>query len=146
MSASDAGRLPGSGSGDSKVTDLIAAARAARAHAYADFSQFKVGAALETADGSIFTGCNIENATYGLTVCAERVALWKALSEGHRTFRRVAVVAPPDAPTPPCGACRQLLWEFAGDVEVILANLDGETDRHRMSELLPQPFDARLLK
>jgi hypothetical protein len=73
------------------------------------------------------------------------VALWKALSEGHRTFRRIAVVAPPEAPTPPCGACRQLLWEFAGDVEVILANLDGETDRHRMAELLPQPFDARLL-
>ena len=146
MSASDADRDSGSRIRDPKGADLIAAARAAREHAYADFSHFKVGAALETADGTIVTGCNIENATYGLTVCAERVALWKALSEGHRTFRRIAVVAPPEAPTPPCGACRQLLWEFAGDVEVILANLDGETDRHRMAELLPQPFDARLLK
>ena len=146
MNESNAGRDPGLGTRDSKAADLIAAARAAREHAHADFSHFKVGAALETADGTIVTGCNIENATYGLTVCAERVALWKALSEGHRKFRRIAVVAPPDAPTPPCGACRQLLWEFAGDVEVILANLDGETDRHRMAELLPQPFDARLLK
>ena len=134
MSASDADRDPGSRIRDPKGADLIAAARAAREHAYADFSHFKVGAALETADGTIVTGCNIENATYGLTVCAERVALWKALSEGHRTFRRIAVVAPPEAPTPPCGACRQLLWEFAGDVEVILANLDGETDRHRNHE------------
>jgi cytidine deaminase len=123
----------------------MAAARGAREHACADFSHFAVGAALETADGTIVTGCNIENATYGLTVCAERVALWKALSDGHRKFRRIAVVAPPEAPTPPCGACRQLLWEFAGDVEVILGNLEGETARHRMAELLPQPFDARLL-
>jgi len=146
LNASNADRDSGFGIGDSKTADLIAAARAAREHACADFSHFKVGAALETSDGTIVTGCNIENATYGLTVCAERVALWKALSEGHRQFRRIAVVAPPEAPTPPCGACRQLLWEFAGDVEVILANLEGETDRHRMAELLPQPFDARLLK
>jgi len=121
------------------------AARAVREHAYADYSGFKVGAALETADGTIFTGCNIENATYGLTVCAERVAIFKALSEGHREFRRMVVVAPPEAPTPPCGACRQVLWEFAGDLELILANAKGETGRHRMSELLPQPFDRRLL-
>ena len=140
------GRDPGSGSRDSKIDELIAAARAVREHACADFSHFKVGAALETSDGAIVTGCNIENATYGLTICAERVALFKALSEGHRTFRRVVVVAPPDAPTPPCGACRQLLWEFAGDIEVILANLNVETARHRMAELIPQPFDARLLK
>jgi cytidine deaminase len=145
LNASSPGREPGSGSRDPKATDLIAAARAAREHACADYSQFKVGAALETADGTIVTGCNIENATYGLSVCAERVALWKALSEGHREFRRVAIVAPPEAQTPPCGACRQLLWEFAGDVEIILANLEGETDRHRMADLLPQPFDRRLL-
>jgi cytidine deaminase len=125
---------------------LIEAARHARENACADFSHFKVGAALETADGTVITGCNIENATYGLTVCAERVALFKALSDGHRKFRRIAVVAPPHAPTPPCGPCRQLLWEFAGDIEVILANLDGETGRHRIAELLPQPFDARFLK
>jgi len=131
---------------DAKIHDLIAAARAVREHAHADYSGFKVGAALETADGTIITGCNIENATYGLTVCAERVAIFKALSEGHREFRRMVVVAPPEAPTPPCGACRQILWEFAGDLEVVLANLNGETGRHRMSELLPQPFDARLLE
>jgi cytidine deaminase len=139
-------RESGAGPRDPKVDQLIAAARAAREHACADFSNFKVGAALEAADGTIITGCNVENATYGLSVCAERVALFKALSEGHRTFRRIVVVAPPDAPTPPCGACRQLLWEFAGDVEVILANLNVETARHRMAELMPQPFDARLLK
>jgi cytidine deaminase len=125
---------------------LLAAARTAREFAQAQYSKFKVGAALETVDGQIVTGCNIENATYGLTLCAERVALVKALSEGHRTFRRIVVVAPPDAPTPPCGPCRQLLWEFAGDLEVILANLKGETGRHRIGDLLPQPFDARLLK
>jgi cytidine deaminase len=144
----DAGPGAGKGSavGEPGLDALIAAARAAREHACADFSHFKVGAALEASDGTIITGCNIENATYGLTVCAERVALLKALSDGHRKFRRIVVVAPPDAPTPPCGPCRQLLWEFAGDLEVILANLTRETGRHRVAELLPQPFDARLLK
>ncbi len=127
-------------------SDLIAAARDARLNAHAEFSHFKVGAALETADGTIIAGCNIENATYGLTICAERVAMFKALSEGHREFRRIVVVAETEAPTPPCGACRQILWEFGGDVEVILANLKRETGRHRLSDLLPNPFDARLLK
>ena len=127
------------------ASELIAAARTARRRARADFSGFKVGAALETATGTIVTGCNIENATYGLTMCAERVAMFKALSEGHRTFRRVAVVADTEAPTPPCGACRQILWEFGGDLEVILANLKRETGRHRLKDLLPLPFDARLL-
>ena len=126
-------------------SELIAAARKARRHAQAAFSGFKVGAALETADGTIVTGCNIENATYGLTVCAERVAMFKALSEGHRRFRTIAVVADTQAPTPPCGACRQILWEFGGDLEVILANLRRETGRHRLAHLLPSPFDARLL-
>ena len=138
-------RDAGFGVRDLKIDDLIAAARAAREHARADYSHFSVGAALETADGTIVTGCNIENATYGLTVCAERVAIFKALSEGHREFRRMVVVAPPDAPTPPCGACRQVLWEFAGDLEIILANLNGETGRLRLGSLLPQPFDRRLL-
>ena len=148
MSESDSsiGRDSGPGTRNSKVESLIDAARSAREHACADFSHFKVGAALETDDGTVITGCNIENATYGLTMCAERVALFNALSHGHRVFRRVVVVAPPEAPTPPCGACRQLLWEFAGDLEVILANLKGETARHQMRDLLPQPFDARLLK
>jgi cytidine deaminase len=124
---------------------LVDAARAARAHAVADFSHFKVGAALETADGAVVTGCNVENATYGLTVCAERVAMFKALSEGHREFRRVAVVADTPTPTPPCGACRQILWEFAGDIEVILADLDVVAATHRLADLFPHPFDKRLL-
>src|SRR5690349_25127923 len=101
---------------------LVDAARAARRFAVAPFSNFAVGAALETADGVVVTGCNVENATYGLTLCAERIAVFKALSEGHRTFTRVVVVAATDSPTPPCGACRQILWEFCGDVEVVLAN------------------------
>ncbi|HXG54358.1 MAG TPA: cytidine deaminase [Vicinamibacterales bacterium] len=125
---------------------LIAAARAARTRAQADYSGFKVGAALELPDGTVIGGCNIENATYGLTLCAERVALVKALSDGHRTFTRIAVVADTQAPTPPCGPCRQLLWEYCGDIDVILANLKGPTGRHRLAALLPLPFDYRLLK
>jgi cytidine deaminase len=124
----------------------VAAAQRARRHAHAGYSKFKVGAALEAADGTVITGCNIENATYGLTVCAERVAMFKALSDGHRRFRRIAVVADTADPTPPCGPCRQILWEFGGDLEVILANLRTEKGRHRLSALLPLPFDARLLK
>jgi cytidine deaminase len=125
--------------------ELIAAARQARRHAVATFSKFKVGAALETADGVVVTGCNVENATYGLTICAERVAMFKALSEGHRRFKRIAVVADTQAPTPPCGACRQILWEFGGDLEVLLANLRRQHGRHQLVNLLPLPFDARLI-
>jgi cytidine deaminase len=124
---------------------LLEAALAARQHAHAAFSNFRVGAALETADGQIITGCNVENATYGLTICAERVAVFKAISEGHRSFTRVAVVADTAEPTPPCGACRQILWEFGGNLEVILGNLSGEKARHQLKDLLPHPFDARLL-
>jgi len=124
---------------------LVDAARAARERAVADFSGFKVGAALETTDGHIITGCNIENATYGLTVCAERVAIFKALSEGHRAFRRMVVVADTESPTPPCGACRQIMWEFCGDIEVVIANLDAVTATVQMKDLLPLPFDRRLL-
>jgi cytidine deaminase len=127
------------------TTALIVAARRARRRAQARFSGFKVGAALEAADGTIITGCNIENATYGLTVCAERVAMFKALSEGYTKFRRVAVVADTEAPTPPCGACRQILWEFGGDLEVLLANLTRQAGTYRLADLLPLPFDARLL-
>jgi cytidine deaminase len=104
-----------------------------------------VGAALETGDGVIVTGCNIESATYGLTICAERVAMFKALSDGHRAFRRIVVVADTEAPTPPCGACRQILWEFGGDLEVVLANLGRETGRYQLSDLFPLPFDRRSL-
>jgi cytidine deaminase len=125
--------------------DLIAAARRARENADAAFSHFKVGAALETGDGSVITGCNIENATYGLTICAERVAMFKALSDGHRVFTRIAIVADTESPTPPCGACRQILWEFGGNLEIELANLKEPKGRHRLKNLLPLPFDARLL-
>jgi cytidine deaminase len=124
---------------------LVAAARRAREHADAAFSKFKVGAALETADGTVITGCNIENASYGLSMCAERVAMFKALSEGHRAFIRIAVVADTDHQMPPCGACRQILWEFGGNIEVQLANLTETLGTHRLAELLPLPFDARLL-
>ena len=124
---------------------LVAAAIDGRTHARAHFSNFQVGAALETADGQVITGCNVENATYGLTMCAERVALYKALSDGHAVFTRVAVVADTADPTPPCGSCRQLLWEYCGDIEVVLANLSEIKRRLRLSELLPLPFDARLL-
>ena len=124
---------------------LLAAARTAREFAQAQYSKFKVGAALETVDGQIVTGCNIENATYGLTLCAERVALVKALSEGHTVFTRIAVVADTEAPTPPCGPCRQLLWEYCGDLEVVLGNLRAAAGHHRLSALLPLPFDRRLL-
>jgi cytidine deaminase len=124
---------------------LLEAARAARRHALAPFSGFLVGAALETASGKIITGCNIENATYGLTICAERVAMFKAISEGERAFTRIAIVADTKAPTPPCGACRQILWEFGGDLEIILGNLTEQTGVHRLRDLLPLPFDARLL-
>jgi len=124
---------------------LVAAARDARERAIATYSGFRVGAALETADGTIVTGCNIENASYGLTICAERVAMFKALSEGHRAFVRIVVVADTAEPTPPCGACRQILWEFGGNLEIQLANLTEEKGRHHLKNLLPLPFDARLL-
>ena len=124
---------------------LIAAALAARAHAFAPFSKFRVGAALEDAGGGIHTGCNVENATYGLTVCAERVAVFKAISEGVRKFHRVAVAADTASLTPPCGACRQILWEFCGDVEITLVNLQGKTETYRLKDLFPKPFDASYL-
>ena len=112
----------------------------------ARFSSFKVGAAIETEGGAVFTGCNIENATYGLTVCAERVAVWKALSEGERRFTRIAVVADTDTLTPPCGPCRQILWEFCGDIEIVLANLQGHSETLRLASLLPRPFDVSFLE
>ena len=124
---------------------LIAAALAARQNAFAPYSKFKVGAAIEDIDGRIHTGCNVENSTYGLTVCAERVAVFKAISEGVRKFRRVAIAADTDSLTPPCGACRQILWEFCGDVEIVLVNLRGTTETHRLKDLYPKPFDASYL-
>lgn len=129
----------------SEPASLIDAARRARENAHAAFSGFKVGAALETADGAIITGSNVENASYGLTMCAERVAMFKALSDGHRGFVRIAIVANTESPTPPCGACRQILWEFGGDLEIVLANLSEQKGTYRLKDLLPLPFDARLL-
>jgi cytidine deaminase len=121
---------------------LILAARAARDSAHAPFSNFKVGAALRTTSGKVFGGCNVENATYGLTVCAERVAIFKAISEGQRKFDAIAVVTDTDTLTPPCGACRQLIWEFCGDVPVVMANLKGKVEVAQMRELFPKPFDS----
>ncbi len=124
---------------------LIAAALAARENAFAPYSKFKVGAAIEDTAGRIHTGCNVENSTYGLTVCAERVAVFKAISEGVRKFRRVAVAADTDRLTPPCGACRQILWEFCGDIEIVLVNPRGQTETHRLKDLFPKPFDVSYL-
>jgi cytidine deaminase len=126
-------------------TRLVDAARAVRLRAHAPYSGFQVGAALETPTGVFITGCNVENATYGLTICAERVAIVKAISEGETKFTRIAIVADTEAPTPPCGACRQILWEFGGDLEIILANLKEVKATYRLAHLLPLPFDGRLL-
>jgi cytidine deaminase len=126
----------------SEYEALIAAAKKARENAHAKFSNFLVGAALRTKSGKIYGGCNVENATYGLTICAERVAIFKAISEGEREFDAIAVATDTDALTPPCGACRQLIWEFCGDVPVILSNLAGKFETMRMSALFPKPFDA----
>ena len=120
--------------------DLLVAAEAARHNAVAPYSGFKVGAALETAGGHVFTGCNIENASLGLTVCAERVALWKALSEGEREFTRIAVTSDADTPATPCGACRQLLWEYCGDIPVQLHTVNGMSRTIQLADLLPLPF------
>jgi cytidine deaminase len=126
----------------SEFDALVKAARQARENAHARFSNFKVGAALRTPDGKVFGGCNVENATYGLTVCAERVAIFKAISEGERRFDAIAVVTDTHSLTPPCGACRQLIWEFCGDVPVVMANLKGKIETIRMRDLFPKPFDS----
>ena len=127
------------------TSPLVAAATEARERAFAPYSGFRVGAALLAEGGSIITGCNVESASYGLTICAERVALVKGISEGRTRFTAVAVVADTDRLTPPCGACRQLLWEFAPDATVTLANLQGLSAEYTMRELLPHGFDASLL-
>jgi cytidine deaminase len=124
---------------------LIAAARQARENAHAPFSNFRVGAAVRAKSGRIYGGCNVENASYGLGCCAERVAIFKALSEGERGFDAIAVVTDADTLTPPCGACRQVIWEICGDVPVILADLAGNSERLQSAELLPRPFDASSL-
>ena len=124
---------------------LTESALDARLHAHAPYSHFLVGAALEASDGRVFTGCNVENATYGLSLCAERVAVFKAISEGARKFARIAVAADTEVLTPPCGSCRQILWEFCGDIEVTLTNLHGKSETLRLKDLFPRPFDASFI-
>ncbi len=126
--------------------ELIESAKQVREKAFAPFSNFRVGAAVKTKSGKIFTGCNIESASYGLTVCAERVAIWKAVSEGEKEFTNIAVVADTKELTPPCGTCRQIIWEFCGDVPVTFANLKGNVETVQMKNLLPRAFDTKFLK
>ena len=126
--------------------ELIEAAAAARLRSLAPFSKFLVGAALQTDEGKVFTGCNVESASYGLTVCAERVAIWKALSEGERNFTNLVIVADTESLTPPCGTCRQIIWEFCKHAKIVLANLRGQREELSVSDLLPRAFDARFLK
>lgn len=125
---------------------LVLAAAAARENALASYSGFRVGAAVETDTGEIISGCNIETSTYGLTLCAERVAIFKAVSEGKRKFSRIAVVADTERLTPPCGSCRQIIWELCGDVPVVMTNLAGKTETIQMKELLPNAFDAEFFR
>jgi cytidine deaminase len=128
------------------MTDpLIAAATEAWKRAFAPYSKFRVGAALEAEDGTVVPGCNVESASYGLTICAERCAIFRGVTDGYHCFKRVAVVTDTATPTPPCGACRQLLWEFAPDAEVLLANLKGDVVRWTVRELIPGAFDAKQL-
>jgi cytidine deaminase len=124
---------------------LLEAALKVRENAHAPFSKFKVGAAVEDEGGRIHAGCNVENATYGLTICAERNAVFKGISEGARRFRRIAVAADTSTLTPPCGACRQILWEFCGDAEIVLVNLQGKMESFRLAHLFPRPFDDSFL-
>ena len=130
---------------EESLQELLETAKAARLQSIAPFSNFLVGAAVKTEDGKVYTGCNVESASYGLTVCGERVAIWKALSEGERKFTELAIVADTETLTPPCGTCRQIIWEFAKNATIILGNLHGETQIVSIRELLPRAFDARFL-
>lgn len=128
-------------------SELIEMAAAARRKAYTPYSRFPVGAALISADGRVFTGCNIENASYGLSMCAERVAIYKAASEGVKNIAKIAVIGEGSGPVSPCGACRQTIWEFSEpDTVVLMANLDGNIKKAKIAKLLPEPFDSSSLK
>ena len=131
---------------EESLRSLVQDAERARLQSVAPFSGFLVGAAVRTEDGKVYTGCNVESASYGLTVCAERVAIWKALSEGERQFTELAVVADTDTLTPPCGTCRQIIWEFCKGATIMLANLQGHTETVSIRDLLPRAFDARFLQ
>jgi cytidine deaminase len=131
---------------EENLDTLIAAAKTAREKSVAPFSKFMVGAAIETEDGKVYTGCNIESASFGLTVCAERVAIWKALSEGERKFKTLVISADTETLTPPCGTCRQIIWEFCKHAKIVLTNLHGQQEVLEVTDLLPRAFDARFLK
>jgi cytidine deaminase len=131
---------------EEEMKNLIEIASKARENAHAPFSNFKVGAAVVTEEGKIYSGCNVESASYGLTVCAERVAIWKGISEGYKKFSGIVIVADTEALTPPCGTCRQIIWEFGGDMPIVFANLNGKNETYTSSELLPHAFDNKYLK
>ena len=130
---------------EQSLRSLVEDATRARLQSVAPFSKFLVGAAVRTENGKVYTGCNVESASYGLTVCAERVAIWKALSEGERQFTELAVVADTVPLTPPCGTCRQIIWEFCKHATIVLANMQGKTETVSILDLLPRAFDARFL-
>jgi cytidine deaminase len=131
---------------EESLRSLIETATEVRLQSLAPFSNFLVGAAVRAENGKVYTGCNIESASYGLTVCGERVAIWKALSEGERRFTELAVVADTQSLTPPCGTCRQIIWEFAKHATIVVANLRGQQETVSIRYLLPRAFDARFLK
>ncbi len=121
--------------------ELIEKAKKARLKAYAPYSDFKVGAALLTKRGKVYTGANVENSTFGLTVCAERIAVFKAVNRGDKNLVKIAIVADKNPPVTPCGACRQVLAEFAKDLKIVCANLKGKVERYSLKELLPEAFE-----
>ncbi len=125
---------------------LVIAAQKAKCQSLAPYSSFHVGAAIETAAGKIYSGCNIESSSYGLTCCAERVAIFKALSEGERDFIRLAVAADTEEFCPPCGACRQVLWDYGKNLEILCVNKHGAVHVMALKDLLPEAFDDHLLK
>ena len=126
--------------------ELIDAAATVRENAFAPYSGFRVGSALETEDGELVVGCNVESASYGLTICAERAAIFTAVANGQKRIKQIAVVTDTDELTAPCGACRQIIWEFGGDIPVIMSNLKGKTETVHMKDLLPKAFDTTFLK
>ena len=123
---------------------LVLAARGMQEHAYCPYSNYRVGAALEAQDGTVFLGCNVENASYGLTICAERAAVFAAVGAGARRFRRIVIATDSEPPGPPCGACRQVLAEFGSELEVESVG-PSQSKRWRIGELLPDAFGKDLL-
>ena len=128
---------------DEKIARLLGLAIEARKNSYSPYSNFPIGAALLCKNGEIYTGTNVENASYGLTNCAERTAIFKAVSEGVREFDTMVVVADTERPIPPCGACQQVILEFGEDIQVILANLKGDYQQYQIKDLLPGAFNRK---